>query len=133
MLDLSFGPKASTLLTRGPHGPHAAIGCGPHVVDLVGPSPRQSKRTYCEHYGTLSPVAGKGSIRIAESIILNLVLHDLSSGKTISSAKEREGLYYFDEIYLLGQCPPTVCNSASYPKDSELLLWHKRMGHPSFQ
>ena len=113
----------------------------------------------------MSPVAGKGSIRIAESIILNLVLHvpnlscnllsisqltkksncpakflpshcifqDLSSGKTISSAKEREGLYYFDEIYLLGQCPPTVCNSASYPKDNELLLWHKRMGHPSFQ
>ena len=115
--------------------------------------------------GTLSPVAGKGSIRIAESIILNLVLHvpnlscnllsisqltkqsncsakflpshcvfqDLSSRKTIGSAKEREGLYYFDEIDMRGQCPPTVCNSASRPRDSELLLWHKRMGHPSFQ
>ena len=54
-------------------------------------------------------------------------------GKTIGSAKEHEGLYYFDETDLLGQCPPIVCNSASYPKDSELLLWHKRMGHPSFQ
>ncbi|KAJ9704129.1 hypothetical protein PVL29_005425 [Vitis rotundifolia] len=103
-------------------------------------------------YGTLSPVAGKGSIHISESITLNPVLHltkgsncsakflpshcvfqDLSSGKTIGSAKEREGLYYFDETDVLGQCPPTVCNSASYPKDSELLLWHKRMGHPSFQ
>ena len=115
--------------------------------------------------GTLSPVAGKGSIRISESITLNPVLHvpnlscnllsisqltkksncsakflsshcvfqDLSSGKTIGSAKEREGLYYFDETDVLGQSSPTVCNSTSYSKDSELLLWHKRMGHPSFQ
>ena len=115
--------------------------------------------------GTLSSVAGKGSIRISESITLNPVLHvpnlscnllsisqltkrsncsakflpshcvfqDLSSGKTIGSAKERGGLYYFDETDLLRLRPPTVCNSASYPKDSELLLWHKRMGHPSFQ
>ncbi|RVW31424.1 hypothetical protein CK203_086764 [Vitis vinifera] len=83
--------------------------------------------------GTLSPFASKGSIRISESSTLNPVLHDLSLGKTIGSAKEHEGLYYFDETDLLGQCPPIVCNSASYPKDSELLLWHKMMGHPSFQ
>ena len=83
---------------------------------------------------TLSPVAGKGSIRISESITLNPVLHvpnlscnllsisqltkqsnclakflpshcvfqDLSSGKTISSAKECEGLYYFDEANVCG-------------------------------
>ncbi|KAL6317167.1 hypothetical protein AAG906_029919 [Vitis piasezkii] len=73
------------------------------------------------------------SIRISESITLNPVLHDLSSGKTIGSAKEREGLYYFDETDVLGQSSPTVCNSTSYSKDSELLLWHKRMGHPSFR
>ena len=30
MLDLSFGPEASALLTHGPHGPHATVGCGPH-------------------------------------------------------------------------------------------------------
>ncbi|RVW33188.1 Retrovirus-related Pol polyprotein from transposon RE2 [Vitis vinifera] len=83
--------------------------------------------------GTLSPIASKGSIRISESITLNPVLHDLSSGKTIGSAKEHEGLYYFDETDVLGQCSPTVYNSASYPKDNELLLWHKRMGHPNFQ
>ena len=61
------------------------------------------------------------------------VFQDLSSRKTIGSAKERGGLYYFDETDLLGLRPPIVCNFASYPKDSELLLWHKRMGHPSFQ
>ncbi|KAJ9707223.1 hypothetical protein PVL29_002286 [Vitis rotundifolia] len=98
--------------------------------------------------GTLSPVASKGSIRISELITLNPVLHvpnlscnllfisqltkrsncsakflpshcvfqDLSLRKTIGSAKKREGLYYFDET-----------------DDSELLLWHKRMGHLSFQ
>ena len=56
MLDLSFGPEASSLLTRGPHGPHAAAGRGPHArssgshaAGSSGPSPRQSKRTYCEH------------------------------------------------------------------------------------
>ena len=56
MLDLSFGPEASTLLTRGPHGPHAAAGRGPHArssgshaAGSSGPSQRQSKRTYCEH------------------------------------------------------------------------------------
>ena len=56
MLDLSFGPDASALLSRGPHGPHAAAGrgphagpSGPHAVGSSGPSPRQSKRTYCEH------------------------------------------------------------------------------------
>ena len=85
-------------------------------------------------YGTLSPVVGKGSIHIFESITLNPVLHipnlscnlpfisqlskksncsakflsshcvfqDLSSGKMIGSAKEREGLYYFDETDVRG-------------------------------
>ncbi|RVW58408.1 hypothetical protein CK203_114377 [Vitis vinifera] len=41
---------------------------------------------------------------------------DLSSGKMIGSAKEREGLYYFDEANVRGQCPPTICNSASSPR-----------------
>ena len=54
-------------------------------------------------------------------------------GKTIGSSKERESLYYFDETDMCGQCSPTVCNSASRPRENELLLWHKMMGHPSFQ
>ncbi|RVW83721.1 Retrovirus-related Pol polyprotein from transposon RE1 [Vitis vinifera] len=118
MLDLSFGPEGSALLSRGPHGPHAVVGPGPHAVGSSGPSPRHSKRTYCEHCkklshtkdtcwalhdGTLSPVVGKGSIRISESITLNPILHDLSSGKTIGSAKDRESLYYFDKTNVLRQ------------------------------
>ncbi|KAJ9696860.1 hypothetical protein PVL29_008861 [Vitis rotundifolia] len=46
MLDLSFGPEGSALLT---HRPHTAAGRGPHAAGSSGPSPRQSKRTYCEH------------------------------------------------------------------------------------
>ncbi|RVW82439.1 hypothetical protein CK203_048977 [Vitis vinifera] len=84
---LTFGLEASALVTHGPH---------------IGSGPRQSKMTCCEHYGTLSPVAGKWSIRISESITLNPVLHDLSSRKSISSAKERDGLYYFDETNMRG-------------------------------
>ncbi|KAJ9682803.1 hypothetical protein PVL29_018680 [Vitis rotundifolia] len=59
MLDHSFGPEGSTLLTYGPHGPYGpnattrrgphAAASGPHAIGTSGPSPRQSKRTYCEH------------------------------------------------------------------------------------
>ena len=52
MLDHSVGPEGSALLTYGPHGPHgpyAIAGRGPSVAGSSGPSPRQSKRTYCEH------------------------------------------------------------------------------------
>ncbi|KAL6319776.1 hypothetical protein AAG906_036834 [Vitis piasezkii] len=68
----------------------------------------------------------------AISIVAKTPQEDLSSGKMIGSAKEREGLYYFDEANMRGQCPPTVCNFASSLMESELLLWHKRIGHPSF-
>ena len=69
----------------------------------------------------------------AKFLSSHCVFQDLSSGKTIGSAKECEGLCYFDETGVLGQSSPTGCNWTSYPKDSELLLWHKRMGHPAFQ
>ena len=55
MLDLSFRLEGSALLTHGPHGshgphrPYTVAGRGHHVVGSNGPSPRQSKRTYCEH------------------------------------------------------------------------------------
>ncbi|RVW95755.1 hypothetical protein CK203_031548 [Vitis vinifera] len=76
--------------------------------------------------------------RVFDFIVgLNRGLHDfrskdLLSGKTIGNAKECDGLYYFNETDVCGQCSPTVYNSASRHKDSELFLWHKRMGHPSF-
>ena len=73
----------------------------------------------------------KQSNCLAKFLPSHCVFQDLLLGKTIGSAKECEGLYYFDEANVCGQCP-SVCNSASSPGESELLLWHKRMGHASF-
>ncbi|KAL6313149.1 hypothetical protein AAG906_024580 [Vitis piasezkii] len=63
---------------------------------------------------------------------------DLSSGKMIGSAKEREGLYYFDEANVRGQCPPTVCNSASSPRGKWTFVMAigkitKHFGHLSYK
>ncbi|RVW35219.1 hypothetical protein CK203_101896 [Vitis vinifera] len=129
MLDLSFGPEGSALLTHGPHGPHGPLtvarrgphagSSGPHPARSSGPSPRQSKRLI---------LVNQRSNCSAKFLPSHCVFQDLSSGKMIDSAKEREGLYYFDETKILGQSSPTVCNSTSYPKDSEILLWHKKDG-----
>ena len=51
----------------------------------------------------------------------------------IGSAKECEGLYYFEEVNEDNQLRIANCDSASTFKDSEILLWHFRMGHPNFQ
>ena len=74
----------------------------------------------------------KKSNCLAKFLPSHCVFQDLLSGKTIGNAKECDGLYYFNETDVCGQCSPTVYNSASRHKDSELFLWHKRMGHPSF-
>ena len=65
----------------------------------------------------------KQSNCLAKFLPSHCVVQDLSSGKMIGSAKEREGLYYFDEANVRGQCPLTVCYFASSPRESGLLLW----------
>ncbi|RVW26126.1 hypothetical protein CK203_112187 [Vitis vinifera] len=123
MLDLPFGPKASALLRCGPHDGSS----GPHVAGSSGPSLRQSKRTYCEHCKKLGhakdtcwTLHGKPTnwkprqpnkahshqaSTETQADKTPTEIH-LSSGKTNGSAKEREGLYYFDETDVRGQCPP---------------------------
>nr|CAN68286.1 hypothetical protein VITISV_017015 [Vitis vinifera] len=146
---LMTGPEASALVTRGPH-----VGSG---GSHARSSPRQSKRAYCEHCkkmghtkDTCWTLHGKPAYWKPNKVhshqastetqadktpteIHQSTSSDLSLGKTIGSSKERESLYYFDETDMCGQCSPTVCNSASRPRENELLLWHKMMGHPSFQ
>ncbi|RVW46804.1 Retrovirus-related Pol polyprotein from transposon RE2 [Vitis vinifera] len=56
--------------------------------------------------------------RVLSCRLLPSIREDLSSGKMIGSAKECEGLYYFDKTDVRGQCPSTVCNSASHPKEN---------------
>ncbi|KAK4253876.1 hypothetical protein QN277_010496 [Acacia crassicarpa] len=82
--------------------------------------------------GSLAPIAGKGSIRISEFITLESVFHDLSSGMTIGRANEYEGLYFLDNVEVSHQQPIRVCNSVSTSRTDDIMLWHKRMGHPNF-
>ena len=52
----------------------------------------------------------------------------------IGSAKEKDGLYYFDDgPDSSRQYQSTCLNSFSVSKDSDIMLWHYRLGHPSFQ
>lgn len=112
--------------------------------------------------GSLSPIAGTGSIPLTKGLTLTSVLHvpklscnlfsvsaftksnncvakffpthcdfqALDSGKTIGSAREINGLYYFlDGAALEGQAQ--VVNKT--PSISEqIMLWHFRLGHPTF-
>ena len=58
---------------------------------------------------------------------------DLSSGKTIGSAEECEGLYYLDGGTKNKQACAAACGSLFVPNNDQLMLWHFRLGHPSFQ
>ena len=58
---------------------------------------------------------------------------DPHSGKTIDNAKEHEGLYMFeDEISICGQARVGSLDVFN-TKDDEIMLWHLRLGHTSFQ
>ncbi|KAH9722152.1 retrovirus-related pol polyprotein from transposon RE1 [Citrus sinensis] len=117
--------------------------------------------------GSLSAIAGKGSIIFSSTLTLHNVLHvpnlscnllsiskltldlnccanffqnhcefqDLTSGKMIGSARQSGGLYFFEEVPSLRRQPPRTCfNSVSaVNNDNEVLLWHFKLGHPSFQ
>ena len=115
--------------------------------------------------GSLSSVAGKGSISVSKTMILKSVLHvpnlpcnllsvskltkdlncmanfspsncefqDLCTGKKIGSAKEVDGLYYFEEE------PEALSNLSlvdkivsQVPSENEISLMHLRLGHPNF-
>ena len=52
----------------------------------------------------------------------------------IVSAKEKDGLYYFDDgPDLSRQFQSTNINFASISKENDVMLWHYRLGHPNFQ
>ena len=113
--------------------------------------------------GSLSPIAGIGTIKINSTLILKSVLHvpklscnllsvskiskdcncrvvfshigcefqELNSGKRIGSAREREGLYYFDGDNDENKQVHTVSWEPS-SRQNQVMLWHFRLGHPSF-
>ena len=62
---------------------------------------------------------------------------DFESGKTIGNAKECEGLYFLEVSHPRGQAQTasSVISHVSLSnsnKESAILLWHYRLGHPNF-
>lgn len=113
--------------------------------------------------GTISSVKGKGKVCVAglvlESVLYvpnlkcsllsvskltndlnctvtfffsHCVFQDRSTRKMISSVEEKDRLYWVsDNKAFLSQLTRSFSFSVSL--NSEILLWHKRLGHPSFQ
>ncbi|KAH9657194.1 retrovirus-related pol polyprotein from transposon RE1 [Citrus sinensis] len=112
--------------------------------------------------GSLSSVAGKGSIPISTNLVLTYVLHvpnlscnllfiskitkdlhciakfspsylefqDMCSGKKIGSAREVDGLYYFEEdVSLCGEAQ-AANNKVTFSIEDEIMLWHLRLDTP---
>ena len=58
----------------------------------------------------------------------------MGSGRTIGSARENGGLYFLEDGTNPCNLVQNTCfESNSVPSDSEIILWHYRLGHPSFQ
>ncbi|CAL9016784.1 unnamed protein product [Prunus brigantina] len=82
--------------------------------------------------GLSTPVLGAGSVSLTPSLSLSSVLHDLQTKEQIGHGKESGGLYYLDSK------PPDPQIKSGYQvstekAEAEIWLWHKRLGHPSFQ
>ena len=59
---------------------------------------------------------------------------NLTTGRMIGSAKEKDGLYYFDDgPGLSRQFQSTSVNSVSISKENDIMLWYYWLGHPNFQ
>lgn len=108
---------------------------------------------------SFSTIAGVGSIPISKSLTLHNVLHvpnlscnllsisklthdlnclaifysstckfqEVSLGRMIGSTKEIDGLYFFED-----ETQGNGLNSVSVNEDKKIMLWHCRLGHPSF-
>ena len=57
-------------------------------------------------------------------------IQDLTSGRTIGNAEEKNGLYYLSEIDLPLKSKSPI--ALSIFSDSNVQLWHNQLGHPSF-
>ena len=58
---------------------------------------------------------------------------DLNTGMMIGSARMTEDLYYFDDNHARNkQAQGFIGNVCSNPVLEQIILWHNRLGHPSF-
>lgn len=61
------------------------------------------------------------------------VFQDKSSGRTMDKAEEKGGLYQIVNLDYQKECRSFVQSSLVVVSDSDLMLWHQRLGHPSFK
>ena len=56
----------------------------------------------------------------------------LTTGRMIGNAKEKDGLYYFDDgLALSTQFQSPSVNFVFVSREYDIMLWHYRLGHPS--
>ena len=61
------------------------------------------------------------------------VFQDLQSGRAIGNAKLVDGLYYFDDATIKTRQGQVASNGViSTSITNQIMLWHYRLGHPSF-
>ena len=61
------------------------------------------------------------------------VFQDQNSGKMIGTAREINRLYYFDETAFSNKKDHGLSSTSSNSVYDQVMLWHRRLGHPSFQ
>lgn len=64
---------------------------------------------------------------------LNLTIPEPNSRRTIGSAEMMDGLYYFNSTLSSNKKAQGLCDISLNSAREEILLWHLRLGHPSFQ
>lgn len=62
----------------------------------------------------------------------HLCFLDQNSGKTIGTAREINGLSYFDETIFSNKKAHGLSSTSSNSFYGQVILWHKRLGHSSF-
>lgn len=62
----------------------------------------------------------------------NNTFQDQTSGKMIGSAKMMDGLYYFEDAFG-NKVAQGLSGISSTSVRDQIMLWHSRLGHPSFQ
>ncbi|KAL5856724.1 hypothetical protein ACOSQ3_004182 [Xanthoceras sorbifolium] len=131
---------------------HSYVSCSKHTTVKIAD-------------GSLTPVAGIGTIKLSPNMVLKSVLHvsalkcnlisvskmtndnqcvakflsvsykfqELSSGRTIGSARVHDGLYYFEtDLPKSGQAFVSGTDSVSVSSNRDIMLWHHKLGHPSY-
>ncbi|RVW71211.1 Retrovirus-related Pol polyprotein from transposon TNT 1-94 [Vitis vinifera] len=79
--------------------------------------------------GDISLVKGAGTVMISPALSLTNTLFDILTKEIIGCGTKKGGLYYMED-FSISQANHT--RSSSDRNKANILLWHRRLGHPSF-